>query len=197
MPSPDHCLDNPFERFDRLEFERRQTVTPSSAITGIVADTEWRVGREIAARARTLAIDRATHAFTDFPFQRRATGWSLVGAMHAEQGRRQRNGQTFRHTSLLPRGSKIFTVKIDTESGAASAATQAGLFRHGRSQRNGTRTTFSRRRLDTAITTEASFKVTDRTVTTVSSTSLIPAHITTDRWQRTVLPAMVAPGYHC
>ena len=42
--------------------------------------------------------------------------------MHAEQGRRQCNGQPFRHPTLFPRSSQVLAVKIDTEGLQTRAA---------------------------------------------------------------------------
>ena len=108
-------------------------MAPSGAITGIVADTQRCVRREIPTRPGTLFVDRATNLAPDLTIQRHATGRSLIRTAHAHQCRSQRDSQHHRNARNIGR-RQIGTMKIDTEGRATGAATEAGKIGHGRNE---------------------------------------------------------------
>ena len=101
------------------------------AITGVVAHAQRRIRCEIATRAGASVIDRAANRLSDLAVKRHAARRALVGAAHAHQRRRQRDGHLQRNARVIG-GSQVGTMKIDAEGGAAGAATLAGKIGHGR-----------------------------------------------------------------
>lgn len=111
------------------KFKRRKTVATARPVAIVIADAERRVGREIPARSRPLAIDRAAHAAANLAFEGDAARRRIVGTDHAHQRRGQGNRHVFRDAAF-PRGSQVLAVEIDTKGGATGATTQARMFRH-------------------------------------------------------------------
>ena len=106
------------------------------AIAGVVADAERRVRRKIATRTGTLFIDGTAHRIADLAFERDATRRRLVGTAHANQRRRQRDGQRRRNAFALIR-RQVGAMKIDAKRRATGAAAGTGKVRHGRGEKEG------------------------------------------------------------
>ncbi len=104
-------------------------MAPPGAITSVITNPQWRVGRKITAGARTLFINAAAYRLTDLAFERDATWWRCISAEHAHQRGGQGDGQ-FRRHAPIPGKSQINTIKIDAKSRTTSATAKTGKIRH-------------------------------------------------------------------
>ena len=109
--------------------KRFQSISPTGAIAGVVANAQRRVRRKIAARTGTLRINRAMRLFPYLAFERNTTRRCGIGAAHAVKVGGQRHGQIDRHARAVCR-RQIGAMEIDTKSGATCAARQTSGFRH-------------------------------------------------------------------
>ena len=104
-------------------------MTPPGAVTGVVADSERRVRREIATRAGALFVDGAPDAFPDFAFERDAARRRRVGSAQANERRGQRQRQPDRDARTLATG-QIGTMEIDAKRRATRTARKTHQVRH-------------------------------------------------------------------
>jgi hypothetical protein len=104
-------------------------MTPSGAVTGVVANAERRIGSKITARAGTLCVDYAANLLPDPALQSNTARRRFIGAAHAHQRGSQRNGQFHRHTRMLRR-RQIGTVKIHSKCSTTGATGKTGKIRH-------------------------------------------------------------------
>ena len=111
-------------------------MSPPSAIAGVVADSQRRVRRKIAARAGSLFVDGAAHRVADLAFERDAARRRFVGPAHANQRGSQRDSECHGDALDLARG-QIGAMKIDAKRRATGAATSTGIVRHGHGKKVG------------------------------------------------------------
>ena len=109
--------------------QRRQTITPPRAVTGIVTHAQRRIRRKIAARTGTPVVNRTTHLPPDFAFQRYTARRRFVGAAHTHQRRRQRHRQSLRHPRRFGR-RQIGAVKVHAKRRATRPTAKTSKIRH-------------------------------------------------------------------
>jgi len=102
--------------------QRRQAVSRPCPRAGLVMNVEF------AARRRPAGVDRAGDADTDFARERGAARRRRVGAAHAHDLRRHRDGHRERHAGAPGKGAagQLGRMEVDTKGGTASAAGGAG-----------------------------------------------------------------------